>query len=141
MASKTSARHFQDIIEVEVQVDRPTQTIIQVMTWNLFIYNIFFYRSEYLVSSLHCFSCHHFFSSLYFLLSPLCVTKTRTLCRVGTRYQSLDRGGLVDPHDREFIPIREPRDRSRDRSLERGFLLEEELYGRAARQSPSAMSN
>lgn len=66
---------------------------------------------------------------------------TRTLCRVGTRYQSLDRGGLVDPHDREFIPIREPRDRSRDRSLERGFLLEEELYGRAARQSPSAMSN
>nr|ABM92805.1 IP11737p [Drosophila melanogaster] len=56
-----------------------------------------------------------------------------------TRYQSLDRGGLVDPHDREFIPIREPRDRSRDRSLERGLYLEDELYGRSARQSPSAM--
>lgn len=41
----------------------------------------------------------------------------------GTRYQSLDRGGLVDVHDREFIPIREPRDRSRDRSLERGLYL------------------
>lgn len=58
----------------------------------------------------------------------------------GTRYQSLDRGGLVDPHDREFVPIREPRDRSRDRSLERGLYLEEELYGRSARQSPSQMS-
>lgn len=57
----------------------------------------------------------------------------------GTRYQSLDRG-LVDPHDREFIPIREPRDRSRDRSLERGLYLEEELYGRPPRQSPSHMS-
>ncbi|CAD7014928.1 unnamed protein product [Ceratitis capitata] len=54
-----------------------------------------------------------------------------------TRYQSLDRGGLVDPHDREFIPIREPRDRSRDRSLERGLYLEDELYGRSARQSPN----
>lgn len=43
----------------------------------------------------------------------------------GTRYQSLDRGGLVDVHDREFIPIREPRDRSRDRSLERGLYLGE----------------
>lgn len=40
-------------------------------------------------------------------------------------------------HDREFIPIREPRDRSRDRSLERGLYLEDELYGRSARQSPS----
>ncbi|TMW44100.1 hypothetical protein DOY81_010820 [Sarcophaga bullata] len=50
------------------------------------------------------------------------------------RYQSLDRGGLVDHHDREFIPIREPRDRSRDRSLERGLYLEDELYGRSARQ-------
>lgn len=58
----------------------------------------------------------------------------------GTRYQSLDRGGLVDPHDREFVPIREPRDRSRDRSLERGLYLEEELYGRSARQSPNPMS-
>lgn len=53
------------------------------------------------------------------------------------RYQSLDRGGLVDHHDREFIPIREPRDRSRDRSLERGLYLEDELYGRSARQSPN----
>ena len=58
----------------------------------------------------------------------------------GTRYQSLDRGGMVDPHDREFVPIREPRDRSRDRSLERGLYLEEELYGRSARQSPNPMS-
>lgn len=60
-------------------------------------------------------------------------------CNVlGTRYQSLDRGPLVvDPHEREFIPIREPRDRSRDRSLERGLYLEEELYGRPSRQSPS----
>lgn len=57
---------------------------------------------------------------------------------LGTRYQSLDRGPLVvDPHEREFIPIREPRDRSRDRSLERGLYLEEELYGRPNRQSPS----
>lgn len=58
----------------------------------------------------------------------------------GTRYQSLDRGGLVDVHDREFIPIREPRDRSRDRSLERGLYLEDELYGRSARQSPNPLS-
>lgn len=56
------------------------------------------------------------------------------------RYQSLDRGGFADPHDREFVPIREPRDRSRDRSLERGLYLEEELYGRSARQSPNPMS-
>lgn len=52
----------------------------------------------------------------------------------------MDRGGFADPHDREFVPIREPRDRSRDRSLERGLYLEEELYGRSARQSPNAMS-
>lgn len=58
----------------------------------------------------------------------------------GTRFQSLDRGGLVDVHDREFIPIRETRDRSRDRSLERGLYLEDELYGRSARQSPNPMS-
>jgi hypothetical protein len=38
------------------------------------------------------------------------------------------------------VPIREPRDRSRDRSLERGLYLEEELYGRSARQSPNPMS-
>lgn len=63
------------------------------------------------------------------------------------RYQSLDRGGgLMSDHEREFLPIREPRDRSlerstaRDRSLERGLYLEEELYGansRSARQSPN----
>lgn len=62
------------------------------------------------------------------------------------RYQSLDRGGTMigDPgHEREFMPIREPRERSldraavRDRSLERGLYLEDELYGaRSARQSP-----
>lgn len=52
----------------------------------------------------------------------------------------MDRGGFADPHDREFVPIREPRDRSRDRSLERGLYLEEELYGRSARQSPNPMS-
>lgn len=61
--------------------------------------------------------------------------------KIGTRYQSLDRGGLVDPHDREFIPIREPRDRSRDRSMDRGMYLEDELYGRSARQSPNPISN
>lgn len=123
-----------------MQVDRPTQTIIQVMkheTYSLLI--LFFSLSLLHLSVLHCFSCHHFLSLFFFFSIHLCHTKTPT--RVGTRYQSLDRGGLVDPHDREFIPIREPRDRSRDRSLERGFLLEEELYGRAARQSPSAMSN
>lgn len=43
-------------------------------------------------------------------------------------------------HDREFIPIREPRDRSRDRSLERGLYLEDELYGRSARQSPNPLN-
>lgn len=65
------------------------------------------------------------------------------------RYQSLDRGGtmLGDSHEREFMPIREPRDRSldrggvRDRSLERGLYLEDELYGggRSARQSPHGL--
>ncbi|CAH0392300.1 unnamed protein product [Bemisia tabaci] len=58
---------------------------------------------------------------------------------MSVRYQSLER----DPglHDREFLPIREPRERSLDRgrSLERGMYLEDELYqsGRSARQSPS----
>lgn len=46
----------------------------------------------------------------------------------------------MDVHDREFIPIREPRDRSRDRSLERGLYLEDELYGRSARQSPNPLN-
>ncbi|CAD1477496.1 unnamed protein product, partial [Heterotrigona itama] len=47
----------------------------------------------------------------------------------------LDRvsAGLLD-HDREFVPIRDPRERSRDR----GLFLEDELYGsRSARQSPN----
>lgn len=68
------------------------------------------------------------------------------------RYQSLDRGGTMigdTGHEREFMPIREPRERSldrsavRDRSLERGLYLEDELYGssRSARQSPHLMSS
>lgn len=60
------------------------------------------------------------------------------------RYQSLDRAGGEGVHDREFMPIREPRERSlertaaRDRSLDRAMYLEDELYGpRSARQSPN----
>ncbi|PSN51305.1 hypothetical protein C0J52_15785 [Blattella germanica] len=65
---------------------------------------------------------------------------------MSTRYQSLDRasGMMGEGHDREFMPIREPRERSldrsagRERSLERGMYLEDELYGsRSARQSPN----
>ncbi|KAG8317696.1 ethionine resistance protein [Homalodisca vitripennis] len=64
---------------------------------------------------------------------------------MSVRYQSLDRAGAEPSvHDREFMPIREPRERSlertagRDRSLDRGMYLEEELYGsRSARQSPN----
>lgn len=51
------------------------------------------------------------------------------------RYTSLDRAsaGVLD-HDREFMPIRDPRERSRDR----GLYLDDELYGsRSARQSPN----
>lgn len=64
---------------------------------------------------------------------------------MSVRYQSLDRTG-AEPgvHDREFMPIREPRERSlertsaRDRSLDRGMYLEDDLYGgRSARQSPN----
>lgn len=54
---------------------------------------------------------------------------------MSTRYTSLDRAsaGILD-HDREFVPIREPRERSRDR----GLYLEDEIYGsRSARQSPN----
>lgn len=79
---------------------------------------------------------HYSFFLKSFRYIPYIIRLYRSL---GTRYQSLDRGGLVDPHDREFIPIREPRDRSRDRSLERGLYLEDELYGRSARQSPNAL--
>lgn len=69
------------------------------------------------------------------------------------RYQSLDRAGTMiggDPglvgHEREFMPIRDARDRSldrsavRDRSLERGLYMEDDLYGgRSARQSPHGL--
>lgn len=54
---------------------------------------------------------------------------------MSARYTSLDRAsaGILD-HDREFVPIRDPRERSRDR----GLYLEDELYGsRSARQSPN----
>lgn len=66
---------------------------------------------------------------------------------MSVRYQSLDRSGATEErmHEREFLPIREPRERSlersagRERSLDRGMYLEEELYGsRSARQSPNA---
>lgn len=57
-----------------------------------------------------------------------------------TRYQSLDRasGMMGEGHEREFMPIREPRERSLDRSAVRDRYLEDELYGsRSARQSPN----
>lgn len=57
-----------------------------------------------------------------------------------TRYQSLDRasGMIGEGHEREFVPIREPRERSLDRSAVRDRYLEDELYGsRSARQSPN----
>ncbi|XP_069683142.1 ELKS/Rab6-interacting/CAST family member 1-like [Periplaneta americana] len=65
---------------------------------------------------------------------------------MSTRYQSLDRasGMMAEGHEREFMPIREPRERSldrsagRERSLERSMYMEDELYGsRSARQSPN----
>lgn len=64
---------------------------------------------------------------------------------MSVRYQSLDRtGGEQGMHDREFMPIRSDRERSlersaaRDRSLDRGMYLEDELYSsRSARQSPN----
>lgn len=54
---------------------------------------------------------------------------------MSARYTSLDRAsaGILD-HDREFVPIRDTRERSRDR----GLYLDDELYGsRSARQSPN----
>ncbi|KAF6216366.1 hypothetical protein GE061_000707 [Apolygus lucorum] len=65
---------------------------------------------------------------------------------MSVRYQSLDRtgGGVAD--DREFMPIREPRDRSldrvgvRERPMDRSLYLEDDIYGpgsRSARQSPN----
>lgn len=54
------------------------------------------------------------------------------------RYQSLDRSAQDSMHDREFMPIREPRERSLERSAARDRYLEDELYGgRSARQSPN----
>jgi hypothetical protein len=45
---------------------------------------------------------------------------------------------IGEGHDREFMPIREPRDRSMDRSGVRDRYLEDELYSsRSARQSPN----
>lgn len=68
-----------------------------------------------------------------------------------TRYQSLDRGGgggILSDHDRDFMPIREPRERSldrtvRERAMERNLYLDdEEMYGgihsRSVRQSPTS---
>lgn len=55
---------------------------------------------------------------------------------MSARYTSLDRAsvGLLD-HDREFVPIRDPRERSRERSL---YLQDDDLYvSRSARQSPN----
>lgn len=60
---------------------------------------------------------------------------------MSVRYQSLDRGGMMDStHDREFIPIREPRDRSLDRGgfRERGMYLDDDLYMGRSRQSPNS---
>ncbi|KZC13510.1 ELKS/Rab6-interacting/CAST family member 1, partial [Dufourea novaeangliae] len=54
---------------------------------------------------------------------------------MSARYTSLDHAsaGILD-HDREFVPIRDSRERSRDC----GLYLEDELYGsRSARQSPN----
>ncbi len=67
-----------------------------------------------------------------------------------TRYQSLDRGGgggILSDHDREFIPIRDTRDRSldrtiRERTIDRNLYLDEDdIYGgmhRQVRQSPTS---
>lgn len=53
---------------------------------------------------------------------------------MSVRYQSLDRGPTMD-HEREFLPIRD----RRDRSLERGLYFDDEPYGsRSARQSPTS---
>lgn len=43
---------------------------------------------------------------------------------MSVRYQSLDRGPTVVDHDREFLPIRD----RRDRSLERGLYFEDDPY-------------
>lgn len=43
---------------------------------------------------------------------------------MSVRYQSLDRGPTVVDHDREFLPIRD----RRDRSLDRGLYFEDDPY-------------
>lgn len=62
---------------------------------------------------------------------------TRPTNPMSVRYQSLDRGGIggaVIDHEREFLPIRD----RRDRSLERGLYFDDEPYtSRSARQSPT----
>lgn len=59
---------------------------------------------------------------------------TRPSNPMSVRYQSLDRGPTVD-HEREFLPIRD----RRDRSLERSLYFDEEPYSsRSARQSPTS---
>lgn len=59
---------------------------------------------------------------------------TRPSNPMSVRYQSLDRGATVD-HEREFLPIRD----RRDRSLERGLYFDDEPYSsRSARQSPTS---
>jgi len=63
------------------------------------------------------------------------VTRPSHHAPMATRYQSLDRAGLGDGHDRDYI---RERDREfapiRDRSLERAYL-DDDIY-RTARQSP-----
>lgn len=58
---------------------------------------------------------------------------------MSVRYQSLDRGGMMESaHDREFMPIREPRERSLDRGgLRDRTYLEDDLYMGRSRQSPN----
>jgi hypothetical protein len=76
--------------------------------------------------------------------------RSRSVSRSGAGANPSGRYGSEPPHhEREFVPIREPRERSldrggggRERSLDRGMYMEDELYGpqshRSARQSPSA---
>lgn len=76
--------------------------------------------------------------------------RSRSVSRSGAGANPSGRYGSEPPHhEREFVPIREPRERSldrgggRERSLDRGGMyMEDDLYGpqthRSARQSPSA---
>lgn len=61
---------------------------------------------------------------------------TRPTNSMSVRYQSLDRGPpTVVDHDREFLPIRD----RRDRSMERSLYFDDDAYGtRSARQSPTS---